>query len=60
MNNTTKYVDALPKIVYNYNNTFHESIKSTPANPDIKRIQTMNDMKVMKAGSCIKQGSRYK
>ena len=49
INNTTKYIDALPKIVENYNNTYHETIKSTPSNPDIKAINIGNMIKTMKA-----------
>ena len=29
-NNTTKYIDVLPKIIAKYNTTYHRSIKSTP------------------------------
>jgi len=30
-NNLRRYLDVLPKIVENYNNTYHTTIKSTPA-----------------------------
>jgi len=30
-NNSRRYLDVLPKIVENYNNTYHTTIKSTPA-----------------------------
>jgi len=30
-NNLCRYLDVLPKIVENYNNTYHTTIKSTPA-----------------------------
>jgi len=30
-NNMRRYLDVLPKIVNNYNNTYHTTIKSTPA-----------------------------
>ena len=30
MHNTTKYIDVLPKIIYNYNNAYHSTIKKTP------------------------------
>jgi len=29
--NSRRYLDVLPKIVENYNNTYHTTIKSTPA-----------------------------
>jgi len=29
--NSSRYLDVLPKIVENYNNTYHTTIKSTPA-----------------------------
>ena len=29
--NTLKYVDNLPKLVYQYNHTYHRSIRMTPA-----------------------------
>jgi len=29
--NSCRYLDVLPKIVENYNNTYHTTIKSTPA-----------------------------
>ena len=29
--NTLKYVDVLPKLVNQYNRTYHRSIKTTPA-----------------------------
>ena len=27
MHNTTKYIDVLPKLVFNYNNAYHSGIK---------------------------------
>jgi len=30
-NNSCRYLDVLPKIVEKYNNTYHTTIKSTPA-----------------------------
>ena len=30
MNKTTKYIDVLPSLVDNYNNTYHSTIKTTP------------------------------
>jgi len=30
-NNSCRYLDVLPKLVENYNNTYHTTIKSTPA-----------------------------
>jgi hypothetical protein len=35
-NDTKNYIDELPKIIANYNNTYHNSIKETPYNIYIK------------------------
>ena len=36
--NTTKWVDVLPDLLDNYNNTFHSSIKSTPNKADVEEV----------------------
>ena len=38
---TTRYIDALPKLVDNYNNTYHSTIKCTP-NDAINHIDEIN------------------
>ena len=44
---TTRYIDALPKLIENYNNTYHSTIKCTPNEAD-KHVDEINDMMVMK------------
>ena len=41
MHSTTKYIDVLPKLVFNYNNAYHSGIKKIPADVD------KNDEKVI-------------
>jgi transposase InsO family protein len=38
---TNRFIDALPLLVENYNNSKHSSIGSTPANPDPQKIESM-------------------
>ena len=40
-NNTSKYVDVLPDLVYNYNNTVHRTINTTPT--DAIKTGKVND-----------------
>ena len=49
MNDTTKYINVLPKIVENYNNTFHTTIKSTPSKPDVEHIKEINNRRTIDA-----------
>ena len=35
MRNTTKYIDVLPKLIYNYNTSYHSGIKKSPADADV-------------------------
>ena len=35
-NNTTRWLDVLPELVYNYNHTVHSAIKTKPASVDTK------------------------
>ena len=36
-NNTKKWIDVLPDLIYNYNNSFHSSIKITPTEASLKK-----------------------
>ena len=36
-NSTTKYISVLDKVVYQYNNTVHSSIKMTPVEASLKK-----------------------
>ena len=49
MNDTTRYINVLPKIVENYNNTYHSTIESTPSKPDVEHIKEINNRKTMDA-----------
>ena len=45
MHNTTKYIDVLPKLVYNYNHSYHSAIKKKPievTNEDENVIELTN------------------
>lgn len=37
-NNTTKYIDVLPDLIHNYNNTYHRTIRTTPYKSITERI----------------------
>ena len=39
MNKTNNYIDHLKDLVYNYNNSYHSAIKSTPVNADPIQIK---------------------
>ena len=39
MYNTDNYIDVLDKLVINYNDTYHSTIKSKPSNPNIEKIK---------------------
>jgi hypothetical protein len=49
--NTTKYIDVLPDIVYNYNNGYHSGIKKVPAEveEEDRDILELNNKKYIKA-----------
>ena len=57
-NNTSRYVDVLPDLIYNYNNTVHRVIHSTPADAiktgkiDDRRIR--NDIKDLNIGDIVR------
>ena len=44
-NNTRKYIDILPALIEDYNNSYHRSIKTTPSKARLEE----NDLKVTKA-----------
>lgn len=44
---TTRYIDALPKLIDNYNNTYHSTIKCTP-NDAINHIEDINSIMMHK------------
>ena len=46
---TKRYVDAIPKLVINYNNTKHSSTGSTPSKPDDEKIRAIIKKKESKA-----------
>ena len=41
-NNTTKYINVLPDLIYNYNNSFHKGINGIPALYDQDKIKFIN------------------
>ena len=45
--NTTRYIDALPKLIDNYNNTYHSTIKCTP-NDAINHVDEINTIMMRK------------
>jgi len=51
IHNTTKYIDILPTIVHNYNNTYHSGIKKAPnkVEDDDKEIIELTRKKIEKA-----------
>ena len=46
-NNTSRYIDILPKIADSYNKTWHSGIRSEPINVTKKKMKTFYD------GKCI-------
>ena len=44
-NETTKYIDTLPDLVYNYNNSYHKGIKGIPSSYSEIKIKTINKIK---------------
>ena len=42
---TTKYIDVLPKLIKNYNSSYHAGIHGIPNQPDDKRLLKLNKMK---------------
>ena len=42
---TQNYINVLDKLVHNYNNTYHSTIKSTPSHPDSELIKKIYDQK---------------
>ena len=44
---TTRFIDALPKLVENYNNTYHSTIKCTP-NEAHNNVDEINEIMLMK------------
>ena len=48
-NNTTKYINVLPDLVHNYNNSYHKGIDGIPAKYNEDRIKQINMEKQNKA-----------
>ena len=42
MYNTTKYIDVLPKLIHNYNSSYHSGIKGIPNKVDSKTLARQN------------------
>jgi hypothetical protein len=50
----SRYIDQLPEIVKNYNNSWHSSLNSTPANPNKDFIEKRIAMREQKANEQLK------
>ena len=55
MKDTNGYINELQKIVDNYNNSYHSTIKSTPEKPNEEVIKSMFNRKNMKAKKVVEE-----
>ena len=57
-NNTTKYIDILPQLINNYNNTYHRIIRTTPYNAITQNVthekKQYNDIPALKLGQKVR------
>ena len=45
MHKTTKYIDVLPKIIYNYNNSYHSTLKKAPIEVENEDEEVIKNIK---------------